>query len=208
MANFLNWIAKTFSKDPSKMLIFTGVAGWTLSSAAQILGIIVNPKIKEEQKVFLIPQEISDAVVNIGCFFLITQLTKKTVSKAFSTGKFAPKSVREFLKNHSDLYANKVGKLDFDLDKVLKKHADFPADAYYKVKNLGTAAATVGAGIIATNIITPIYRNRMAAVVQKTYINEYKNPEMKKPATTTNTQPAKIQKPAINPNPTSGSMRI
>ena len=32
----LNWVAKHFRKDASKMLIWTGVAGWTLSSLAQI----------------------------------------------------------------------------------------------------------------------------------------------------------------------------
>ena len=60
----LNWVAKKFSEDASQMLIFTGVAGWTLSSLAQLIAIGVNPKIKEEQKVFLIPQEICDAGVN------------------------------------------------------------------------------------------------------------------------------------------------
>ena len=47
----LNWMAKSFAKDTSKMLIITGVAGWTLSSLAQIMTVAVNPKIKDEQKV-------------------------------------------------------------------------------------------------------------------------------------------------------------
>ena len=95
--NVLNWVAKHFSKDASKMLIFTGVAGWTLSSLAQIGAILVNPNISKEQKSFLVPQELADAAVNIGLFFLITQVTKRTTAKLFSTGKFAPEKVREFL---------------------------------------------------------------------------------------------------------------
>ena len=79
----LNWVAEHFSTDPSKMLIFTGVAGWTLSSLAQIGAVLFNSKISNEQKSFLIPQELADAVVNIGSFFLITQVTKKLLQSSF-----------------------------------------------------------------------------------------------------------------------------
>lgn len=179
--NILEWVAKNFRKDASKMLIFTGVAGWSLSSLAQICGILFNPEIPNEQKVFLIPQEISDAAVNIGSFFLITQMTKKTVSKLFSTGKFAPASVRKYLEKRKDIYGDKIGKLDFSLDKVLKNDkANFPEKSYYACKNFGTTIATVGAGIVSSNIITPIIRNNMAARMQKKYINE-KNSLSEKP---------------------------
>ena len=170
--SMLEWIAKNFRKDASKMLIFTGVAGWSLSSLAQICGILFNPEIPNEQKVYLIPQELADAAVNIGSFFLVTQMAKKTVSKLFSTGKFAPKEVRKFLDKNKDLYGKKIGKLDFDLDEVLKKTADFPKDSYYTCKNFGTTVATVGAGILSSNIITPIVRNNMASSMQKKYIDE------------------------------------
>ena len=76
---------------------------------------------------------------------------------------------------NKNLYGNKVGKLDFDLDEVLKKNSDFPKDAYYTCKNFGTAVATVGAGILSSNIITPILRNNLAAGMQKKYIDEKKN---------------------------------
>ncbi len=172
--SMLEWIAKNFRKDASKMLIFTGVAGWSLSSLAQICGILFNPEIPNEQKVYLIPQELADAAVNIGSFFLVTQMAKKTVSKLFSTGKFAPKEVRKFLDKNKDIYGKKIGKLDFDLDEVLKKTADFPKDSYYTCKNFGTTVATVGAGILSSNIITPIVRNNMASSMQKKYIDEKK----------------------------------
>jgi hypothetical protein len=192
--NTLNWVAKHFRKDASKMLIWTGVAGWTLSSLAQVGAVLFNPKISTEQKSFLVPQELADAAVNIGAFFLVTQATKRTVAKLFSTGKFAPKSVRTFLEKNKDVYANKVGKLNFDLDEVLKskKNAGFPAEEYYACKNFGTTIATVGAGVLSSNIITPIVRNRMAAKMQKDYLN-------KKEIETQNT-------PAVFPP--KGSMRI
>ena len=54
--SILNWVSKTFREDPSKMLIITGVAGWTLSAIAQIGGVLFNQKLSNEQKSFLVPQ--------------------------------------------------------------------------------------------------------------------------------------------------------
>lgn len=170
----LNYIAEHFRKDASKMLIWTGVAGWTLSSLAQIGAILFNPKISDEQKGFLVPQETADAVVNIGSFFLITQMSKRIVSKLFSTGKFAPEKVKQYLELNKNKYKDKIGKIDFDLDEVLKKDKLFPKDEYYSCKNFGTTVATVGAGIFSSNIVTPIIRNNMASQMQKDYI-ELKN---------------------------------
>lgn len=175
LENVLNWVAENFRKDASKMLIWTGVAGWTLSSLAQVGAVIFNNKISDEKKSFLIPQEMADAAVNIGSFFLITQAAKKITAKLFATGKFAPKAVRAYLEKNKDLYANKVGKLDFDLDEVLKTHNDFPKNEYYACKNFGTTLATVGAGIVSSNIITPVIRNNMASKMQKNYIAQKQN---------------------------------
>ncbi len=183
----LNSVAKSFKDDPSKMLIRTGVAGWTLSSIAQIGAVLINPKISNEQKSFLIPQEFADAAVNIGLFFVLTLSAKKFVSKLFSTGKFAPKSVRKYLNEHKDLYGKKIGKLDLNLDNVLEKNKDFPSAEYRACKSLGTTIATVGAGVLASNIITPIIRNEMASNMQKKYINNSTKPLYNKPQIQTTT---------------------
>lgn len=191
----LNWVSKHFSKDASKMLIWTGVAGWTLSSLAQIGALLFNPKISNEKKSFLIPQELADAAVNIGAFFLVTQLTKRTVSKMFSTGKWAPKAVRNKLNESKELYKNKIGKLDFNLDDVVKNWDTNPKDNYYHCKNFYTTVATIGAGILSSNIITPIVRNNMASKMQKNYIHNKKQAEMNTP---------KVQTPVVK----STGMRI
>lgn len=167
----LEWMFEKFSKDASKMLIFTGVAGWTLSSLAQVCAILFNNKISNDKKGYLIPQEFADAAVNIGSFFLVTLAAKKTVAKLFSTGKFACKDVKAFLNKNKDLYSKKIGKLDFDLDEVLKVTSDFPKESYYASKNFGTTLATIGAGVLSSNIITPIVRNSMATKMQKSYLN-------------------------------------
>ena len=190
----LNWVAEKFSNDPAQMLVITGVAGWTLSSLAQIGAILFNPKISNEKKSFLVPQEAADALVNILSFFVITQSTKKLASSLFSTGKFAPKSVRAFLDKNKELYGKKVGKLDFNLDEVLKNDKKL-LDSYETYKSLGTTAATIGAGILATNIITPLGRNVVASKSQKLYIAGK------------NSEPEAVKQPTFQAH-YSGSMRI
>lgn len=169
LQGLLNTIAKNFKDDPSKMLIVTGAIGWAVSSLAQIGAILFNPKISDKEKSFLVPQEMSDAIVNIASFLVITNSVKIFASKLFSTGKVVPKSVREFLNKNKALYEKKIGKIDFNLDDVLPKNTDL-YNTYDLHKSLGTSAATVGAGILATNIVTPLLRNKMASSVQKNYI--------------------------------------
>jgi len=167
----LEWIYRHFKNSTAKMLVVTGAVGWGLSSLAQIIAVGTNSKISPEQKSFLIPQEIADAVINTGMFLLITQSAKKIISKLASTGKIAPQNVRDFLNKNKDLYGDKVGKLSLDLDKVLENSPKFPKESYYSYKNYVTTLGTVGASILSTNIITPVIRNAMASDMQKKYLN-------------------------------------
>ncbi len=170
LQNGLEWVYTNFKKNTATMLVVTGTIGWGLSSLAQIGAVMFNPKISREQKSFLVPQEFLDAVVNIGSFFLVTQATKKIISKMASTGKIAPTKVREFL-NKNKVYGDQVGKLSLDLDEVLKNESKFPKDSYYTYKNFATTVGTVGASILSSNIITPVLRNTMASDIQKKYLN-------------------------------------
>lgn len=166
----LEWVYQSFKKNTATMLVVTGTIGWGLSSLAQVGAILFNPKIKKEQKSFLVPQALWDAAINIGAFFLITQSTKKIVSKMASTGKIAPAKVREFL-NKNEVYNKKVGKLDLDLDEVLKNETKFPKDSYYAYKNYATTMGTIGASVLSSNIVTPVLRNYVASDMQKKYLN-------------------------------------
>ena len=81
----LNWVYENFKKDASKMLIWTGVAGWTLSSLAQAGAVLFNKEIPKEQKSYLIPQELADAAINIiGCksFVFLTLFVKIHITTA------------------------------------------------------------------------------------------------------------------------------
>lgn len=199
----LKWVATNFKNDAAKMLIATGCAGWAISSAAQIGAIAVNPKIKNEQKLFLIPQEFADMVINIGSYFLITLLAKRTVSKLFTTGKFVPKAMRNYFEKHPEQFKDKIGKIDFNVDNLIDTSGMIPRDAVknYKVyKNFYTTAATVGGGILATNVVTPILRNKFASKAQKTVLNSVEedneptvqNQQINYTAPTTGTQGMKI----------------
>ena len=175
----LNWVFENFKKDTPKMLIVTGTLGWVLSSLAQGIAVLANPKISNESKSFLLPQELMDAAVNIGGFFIFTMLTKKCISKMAQTGKIAPQSVRKFLNSHAE-YKNKVGKLDFNLDDVLSNKPELAKlyETYESHKNFVTTMGTIGASILSCNIVTPVVRNFTASSVQKTYIDMKKNPEL------------------------------
>ena len=175
----LNWVCENFKKDTSKMLIATGTLGWALSSLAQAIAVVANPKISNESKSFLLPQELMDAAVNVGGFFCFTMLTKKYISKMAATGKIAPQSVRDFLNSHSE-YKNKVGKLDFNLDDVLANRPELAKlnKSYESHKNFVTTMGTIGASVLSCNIITPLIRNFTASNVQKTYIDMKKNPQL------------------------------
>ena len=183
MPNFpekiLCWICKNFKEDTSKMLIATGTLGWALSSLAQGIAVVANPKISNEKKSFLLPQEMMDALVNVGGFFCFTMLTKKCIGKMAKTGKIAPDSVRKFLDSHPE-YKKQVGKLDFNLDKIFENKPEFEKlnESYQSHKNFVTTMGTVGASIISCNMITPLIRNFTASNVQKTYIDMKKNPQL------------------------------
>ena len=172
----LEKVYETFKGDTSKMIIWTGTLGWALSSAAQIGAIFSNKKITSEKKSFLLPQEFMDAVVNIGAFLGFTLLAKKGIQKMATTGKIAPKTVRDFL-NKNSMYKNKVGKLDFNLDDVLMNHSDkYLKDSYESHKNFVTTMGTIGASVISCNMVTPVIRNIIASKMQKKYIDIQKNP--------------------------------
>ena len=172
----LEKIYQNFKKNTATMLVITGTIGWGLSSLAQVGAVLFNPRIKKEQKGFLVPQALLDAAVNIGCFLATTQSAKKIISKLASTGKIAPTSVRAFLNKNKDLYGDKVGKLSLDLDEVIKQNPKFPKESYYTYKNYVTTMGTIGASILSSNIVTPIIRNSMASDMQKKYLDKRPKP--------------------------------
>jgi len=167
MKKINNFIAKNYGGDCGKMLIHTGVIGWAMSAAAQVAAIVINDKIPKEQKLFLIPQEIADAFVNIISFYAVTQTCKSVAVKLVNTGKWLPESVRKFAKFKGA--AANLGKPDFDIyaSGILSPSAVKRLDHF----NNGVALiATTAGSVLSCNIITPLIRNRIASRRQKKYI--------------------------------------
>lgn len=97
---FKTFANKTYqlAKEPGKMLLVVGAMGWVLSSIAQVTAIVINNKIPEKQKKFLIPQEIADAAVNITSFIVFTRSFTKFGEKFAKSGKLATKELRDIYK--------------------------------------------------------------------------------------------------------------
>lgn len=167
--NFKNTILTKYGPNPAKMLIYTGVLGWFLSSAAQVVAIAVNDKIPKEQKMFLIPQEIGDGAVNVVSFFLVTSVIKNFASRLVSSGKLATPKIRKFLTDSGINIRTKKGwkvLSNFDFSKFnIKNMMNFSQikDEYNSFKNgVDVIGMTVGS-ILSCNIITPVLRNKIAA---------------------------------------------
>ena len=163
---FVNWVATHYGDNVGKMFIHTGVIGWILSSAAQVVAIIINDKIPKKQKLYMIPQEIADAGVNIISFYLITQTCKGLGSKLVDSGRWLSDPVRKFL---TDNNIPNVGKKGFDVmtqgkltPEMLEKFRDF--------RNGMDVLFTTTGSILSCNIVTPLVRNEIAANRQKKFI--------------------------------------
>ncbi len=179
--NFKNTILTKYGPNPAKMLIYTGVLGWFLSSAAQVFAIAVNNNIPKEQKMFLIPQEIGDGAINVMSFFLVTSAVKNLTSRLVSSGKIATPEIRKFLtKSGINIKTKNRWKVnpDFDFSKFDIKNMmnfDMIKDEYNSFKNgMDVIGMTVGS-ILSCNIITPILRNKYAASRQQKKLVEMNN---------------------------------
>ena len=163
---FKTLVAKHYGSNTGKMLIHTGVIGWILSSAAQVAAIVINDKIPKEQKMYLIPQEIADAAVNIVSFYAITQTFSSVAKRLVTSGKLLPKSVKDWISVKGLL--GKIGKSTSDIYKAgLSASAKKRLDVFKEgIDVIGTTAGS----ILSCNIVTPIVRNEIAANRQKTSI--------------------------------------
>lgn len=156
------------SKDVGAVLIWTTIAGWIASSAAQIIGIRTNSKYSNEQKKFMTNQELGDAAVNILSYCILTMPLKKLSTKLVSTGKIIPNNIRKLIIRNGD--GKRLGKLDFNI-------ADTPyfsgiEKSYNSFNNFMSTSAAVVGGTIASNIVTPILRNRFASHRQNVPLNK------------------------------------
>lgn len=106
---------KSYSNDAGKMLLHTGALAWATSAVAQIVGIINNDKISKEQKKFLVPQEMADAVVNIFSFYMVTDSIQNFTKKLASSGKIITPEIKEFCFKNGIKFEKIKGEEDPDI---------------------------------------------------------------------------------------------
>lgn len=165
-------IYETYHKDAGKMLRHTGTIAWILSSVAQLFGIAANDKIPKEQKMYMIPQEIADAVFNILSYYFVTLSFSKAAAHLAKTGKWIPKDLKNYLVKNG--YKDKIGKLNFDISKVKLGHSQ--ERSFDLFGNGLSLVATIIGTVISCNIITPIFRNCYAAKRQQSNLEKLHNP--------------------------------
>lgn len=180
---FKNIILEKYGEQPGKMLVHTGVLGWILSSLAQVGAVVFNDKISPEQKVFLIPQEIADAAVNIVSFYVVTNSVKAIASKLVTTGKLTTPAILDYLKKTGIKIPKKkgdvspIGKWDFDITKLA--NFDEIAPKFKSFKNGVDVGASMLGSIVSCNLITPILRNEYASKQQKNMLSRMQNKNLK-----------------------------
>lgn len=165
-----NYLYKNYGENPGKMLVHTGVAGWILSSAAQVAAVVFNDKISAKDKMFLIPQEFADAAVNIVSFYVVTNSFKSIGSKLVSTGKLTIPNIQKYI-NKKGLTKD-VGKITTDISQDMTGKI---REEYKGFKNgVDVITSTIGS-IISCNLITPVLRNQYAAKKQKEILAKQKS---------------------------------
>ncbi len=181
-------IYKHYGENPGTMLVHTATLGWILSSAAQLSAVVFNEKISPEQKMFLIPQEIGDAAVNIFAFYTLTSGVKYIGKKLTQTAKLRTAELTKILKDRGYILekgkARVEGKVyagdwDFNVTK-LPGYKEEISSAYKPFNNGAEVITGLVGSIISSNILTPIVRNVYAAKKQQDMIAHYNELKAKK----------------------------
>ncbi len=132
----------SYMKDPARFNRIAYTTAWGASSTGQVISIAKNKKISEKEKHFLIPQEIANGILNVSFFWTIA------------------------------LFAEKLGRFITEGKNPIVKVKGFePRCQRQKVLVAGMSAITgIIGGILASDIIAPVIRNKIAAKIQKRLI--------------------------------------
>lgn len=178
--NLKNTIYEKYGRESGKMLVHAGLITWTAATLSQVFAIALNNKLTSNEKKFLIPQEISDGVLNILTFYLFTNTLKNISGKLVSTGKWSTKGIRDFVTKNQLTPNIKMGDLETNLGATFKENKEFH-DCYDKFKGgVDMIAATTGS-IASCNIVTPFIRNKIGANEQKQSIERDKTANLTPP---------------------------
>lgn len=179
-----------FSQNPGNFLLWSGSIGWVASCISQLVAISNNDKLTGKQKKFLIPQEITDGVVNTLLFAAFTRSFTKIGEKLVHNGKWATKELAGLYKTTKVPHlGNKtidelIG-IEVEVDKNGKKVKQLfhigdtvnkldPTEAENGISKkywpFATGVvftfSTLGS-VVACDAVTPFVRNKIASYQQK-----------------------------------------
>ena len=185
----VSWVYKHFENGSGAMILMTSIIGMALSTIAQTGAILFNKKYTDSQKAFMVPQELTEGVINICSMLVITRPLQKLSGKLVKTGKIATKEALEYMKKNNLL--DKRGQRDFDLGKnitetikgikesdifinsadnkkteMISEHKDI-LDKYDIYSDSVSAIATTTGAVFSTALIAPLVRNSVASKYQQ-----------------------------------------
>ena len=140
----LTTLYEKFAKNDNtaRLIIVASTGCMILASIANLIGISIDRKTSKEEKLFLLPQEAADGVLNIGLYYFCSEAMRKAAVKAVDSGKVIFKDVA---KNSPEFVKGREG--------------------------VALVASIIGS-IVSSNIITPIIRNAIGAKARSKMLKE------------------------------------
>lgn len=187
-------IYKNISVDSGLMILCTSIIGIMLSSIAQSFAVATNKNYTKEQKMFMVPQELSEGVVTILSLLLVTTPFKVFAKKYVNSGKLMNSDMIKYCKDNNLL--DKRGKINLKKtlnntvnkiitsdqfiksdpkiqEKILEPHVNMQINLQTLDDSISAIATTAG-GILSTAFVTPLARNKVASAYQKKQLESNK----------------------------------
>lgn len=175
----VNFAYEKFTKNPGEFLLISGMIGWAASCVNQTVAILINDKIPKKQKYFLIPQEITDGIVNVLLFAIFTRSFTRIGERLAETGRMLTPKLKNTLVNEFKL-GDKLGKSDFNIkniaqmqDSSLGYKENFSSEFKQFHTGVGFIFSAIGS-VISCDFVTPFVRNKIASNRQKASLEKDK----------------------------------
>lgn len=168
-----NFFFDKFAKKPGEFLLIAGTIGWAASCVNQLVAILINKEIPKEQKYFLVPQEITDGIVNVILFAVCTRSFTRIGERLVETGRMLTPKLRKTLVEEFKL-SDRLGKTDFNIKEIPQMNEinketfkeEFSSDFKKFFAGVSFAFSTFGS-VVSCDFVTPFVRNKIAAGRQK-----------------------------------------
>jgi hypothetical protein len=168
-----NFAYEKFTKNPGEFLLISGMISWAASCVNQTVAILINDKIPKKQKYFLIPQEITDGIVNVILFAVFTRSFTRIGERLVETGRMLTPKLKNTLLNEFKV-GDKLGKTNFNIKNTDQMNELCPNKYNEKFSNefkqfhtgVGFMFSAIGS-VISCDFVTPFVRNKIASSRQK-----------------------------------------